>query len=49
MRYDDLVETARDRLGQGREGDAEVYAMLAIADRLDRLCEVMSKSSGRRF
>lgn len=40
--YDKLVQRAKDCINFG-DTPAQVYAMLAIADRLDRLCEILSK------
>lgn len=40
--YERLVQKAKDPIVM-RDGFAEVYATLAVADRLDRLCEILSK------
>lgn len=42
MRYDDYVESACKALGAGDTDKAKTLAMLAIADRLDRLCALQS-------
>lgn len=42
MRFDDMVKTAHEALEHGKCEDAQVMALLAIADRLDRLCALQS-------
>lgn len=46
--YRNLVSDAKACLFEkNRADEAQVYAMLAIADRLDRLCEIMSRGGSR--
>lgn len=47
MDYRDLMERIEDALEQGHMSKADVLAQLAIADRLDRLCEIMSSRRER--
>ena len=42
MRFDDMVKTAHEALEHGKCEDAQAMALLAIADRLDRLCALQS-------
>ena len=47
MDYRDLMERIEDALEQGHMSKADVLTQLAIADRLDRLCEIMSSRRER--
>ena len=45
--YRDPMGRAEDALKQGHISKADTLAQLAIADRLDRLCEIMSSRKER--
>ena len=45
--YNDLMERIEDALEQGHMSKVDVLAQLAIADRLDRLCEILSAREKR--
>lgn len=47
MSYDELTGMAHDALKEGEDDESRVLALLAIADRLDRLCEIMSSRKER--
>ena len=40
--YSEIMEKAKDAMGNGDTGRAQTLANMAVADRLDRLCEIMS-------
>ncbi len=40
--YSEIMEKAKDAMGNGDTGRAQALATMAVADRLDRLCEIMS-------
>lgn len=42
MNYEDMVKKAIDT---NDIGEAQIFAMLAVADRLDRLCKIMSRGN----
>lgn len=42
MNYEDMVKRAIDI---NDIGEAQIFAMLAVADRLDRLCKIMSRGN----
>lgn len=42
MNYDDMVTKA---IYTNDTNEAQIFAMLAIADRLDRLCKLMSRGN----
>ena len=48
MDYRRLMEEAKDAMDKDMPGKASIMAQLAIADRLDRLCEIMSSKKGRQ-
>lgn len=41
-RYRDLVDEVGREMSKGDTESATVHALLAVADRLDRLCEIVS-------
>lgn len=41
-KFKDTIEMAEREVAKDDLKDAEVHALLAIADRLDRLCEILS-------
>lgn len=45
MNYDEMVEKAMKAMQTNTVSDAQTYAMLAVADRLDRLCKIMSRGN----
>lgn len=47
MDYKKLIEEAKDAMEKDMPGKASIMAQLAIADRLDRLCEIMSSRRER--
>lgn len=49
MRYDDIVKAAHEALENAEYEDAQVLAMLAVADRLDRLCALQAGGADRRL
>lgn len=48
MDYRRMMEEAKDAMDKDMPGKASTLAQLAIADRLDRLCEIMSSRKGRQ-
>lgn len=48
MTYREMMDRAHDALKEGENDESRVLALLAIADRLDRLCEIMSSKGGNR-
>ena len=46
--YSEIMEKAKDAMGNGDTGRAQALATMAVADRLDRLCEIMSSRGGNR-
>lgn len=48
MDYKRLMEEAKDAMEKDMPRKASTLAQLAIADRLDRLCEIMSSKKGRQ-
>lgn len=47
MDYRRMMEEAKDAMEKDMPTKASIMAQLAIADRLDRLCEIMSSRKGR--
>lgn len=45
--YDGCIAQVDEHLADGEVEEAKVAALMAVADRLDRLCEVLSRG-GRR-
>lgn len=45
--YRNMIETVEDDMEHDRHEKAQIVALLAIADRLDRLCEIMSSRKDR--
>lgn len=48
MNYSDVMEKARKSLDDGETEKAQALATMAVADRLDRLCEILSARGGNR-
>ena len=48
MNYSDTMEKARKSLDDGETEKAQALATMAVADRLDRLCEILSARNGNR-
>lgn len=46
--YSEIMERAKDAMGNGDTGRAQALATMAVADRLDRLCEILSARGGNR-
>ena len=42
MNYEDMIEKAQEAVAVRDMEEAQALAMLAVADRLDRLCKIMS-------
>ena len=42
MNYSDVMEKAKTALDNNETEKAQALATMAVADRLDRLCEIMS-------
>lgn len=50
MNFETLMDKAQMKLEANRPDEAQVYALMAVAERLDRLCAVESgKAKGPRF
>ena len=47
MDYMRMMEEAKDAMDRDMPGKASIMVQMAIADRLDRLCEIMSSKKGR--
>lgn len=47
MDYRKLIEEAKDAMEKDMPAKASIMVQMAIADRLDRLCEIMSSKKGR--
>lgn len=45
--FERMVETVKYDLEHDGPEKAQIVVLLAIADRLDRLCEIMSSKKGR--
>ena len=48
MNYSDTMDKAREYLGDNDLAKAQALATMAVADRLDRLCEILSARNGNR-
>lgn len=48
MNYSDVMEKAKTALDNNETEKAQALATMAVADRLDRLCEILSARSGNR-
>lgn len=48
MDYRRMMEEAKDAMDKDMPEKASIMAQLAIAERLDRLCEIMSSKRGRQ-
>ena len=48
MNYSDVMEKARKSLDDGETEKAQALATMAVADRLDRLCEILSSKGNNR-
>ena len=48
MNYSDVMEKARKSLDDGETEKAQALATMAVADRLDRLCEILSARNVNR-
>ena len=48
MDYKKMIEEAKDAMDRDMPGKASIMVQMAIADRLDRLCEIMSSKKGRQ-
>lgn len=48
MNYSDVMEKAKKSLDDGETEKAQALATMAVADRLDRLCEILSVRNGNR-
>ena len=48
MNYSDVMEKAKTALDNNETEKAQALATMAVADRLDRLCEIMSARNGNR-
>lgn len=48
MNYSDTMDKAREYLDDNDLAKAQALATMAIADRLDRLCEILSARNGNR-
>lgn len=47
MNFENMVEKAQRAMDNDNPEQAQAYALMAIADRLDRLCAVESGKGGR--
>ena len=47
MDYKRMMEEAKDAMEKDMPGKASIMVQMAIADRLDRLCEIMSSRRER--
>lgn len=45
MNYEDMVKKAQRAVSVRDMEEAQALAMLAVADRLDRLCKIMSRGN----
>lgn len=45
MNYEDMVKKAQEAVAVRDVEEAQALAMLAVADRLDRLCKIMSRGN----
>lgn len=45
MNYEDMIEKAQRAVAARDMEDAQALAMLAVADRFDRLCKIMSRGN----
>lgn len=48
MNYSDVMEKAKTALDNNETEKAQALATMAVADRLDRLCEILSARNGNR-
>lgn len=48
MNYSDVMEKAKTALDNNETEKAQALATMAVADRLDRLCEILSSRGGNR-
>lgn len=48
MDYMRMMEEAKNAMDGGMPEKASIMVQMAIADRLDRLCEIMSSKKGRQ-
>ena len=48
MNYSDTMEKAKTALDNNETEKAQALATMAAADRLDRLCEILSARNGNR-
>lgn len=48
MNYSDTMEKAKTALDNNETEKAQALATMAVADRLDRLCEILSARGGNR-
>ena len=48
MNYSDVMEKAKTALDNNETEKAQALATMAVADRLDRLCEILSARGGNR-
>ena len=48
MNYSDVMEKAKTALDNNEAEKAQALATMAVADRLDRLCEILSARNGNR-
>lgn len=48
MNYEELKGKIESELTFGSNEEAQVLATMAVADRLDRLCEILSARGGKR-
>lgn len=48
MNYSDTMDKAKESLDNNDLAKAQALATMAVADRLDRLCEILSARNGNR-
>ena len=48
MNYSDVMEKAKTAFDNNETEKAQALATMAVADRLDRLCEILSARGGNR-
>ena len=48
MNYSDVMEKAKTALDNNETEKAQALATMAVADRLDRLCEILSARGSNR-
>ena len=48
MNYSDVMEKAKTALDNNATEKPQALATMAVADRLDRLCEILSARNGNR-